>query len=128
MSGLSEPSETNENRRKSIETLGVDTTNGGRPSKCTHLSINFRLIVFASAHSRIHTYLAGQKESGDANGTTVRRALNRVSHGHSPEISDAKATFAPETSDADTSKWRMGASGKCPPAVGAWPVSLTGSS
>ena len=68
-----------------------------------------------------HTYLAGQKESGDANGTILRRALNRVSHGHSPEISDATAPFAPEISDGDTSKWRMGASGKCPPPVGAWP-------
>ena len=75
-----------------------------------------------------HTYLAGQKESGDANGTILRRALNPVSHGHSPEISDAKATFAPEISDGDTSKWRMAASGKCPPPVGAWPVSFTGSS
>ena len=79
-------------------------------------------IVCIRKRAFTHTYLAG------ANGTTVRQALNRVSHGHSPEISDAKATFAPETSDADTSKWRMGASGKCPPAVGAWPVSLTGSS
>jgi hypothetical protein len=87
--------------------------------------INFILIVFASAHSRIHAYLAGQKESGDANGTVSKQALKRISHGHSPEISDAKATSAPEI-DGDTSNWRMGASGKCPRAVGASPGSFTG--